>query len=203
MKPIRIAIFASGRGSNAMALIQKAQILAESLQIVFVLTDQPAAEVIEKAQGAGVRTIVVPKTSDKAHHEGEILKHIFDHQIDWIFLAGYMRLISADFLKKFSDRVGGHSQVVNIHPSLLPAYPGMDSIARAFHDGVSESGVTIHLVDDGMDTGKVLLQEALQISQGENLESFEKRIHQLEHRLYAQFLQDVGLQKQATQKFKV
>ena len=201
MSLVKIAIFASGRGSNAVALIQKAQTLPDKVQISFVLTDRPQAGVLEKAQALGVPTQIVSRTGTKEDHEAEILKIINEHQIDWIFLAGYMRLLSPTFLSTFSGWTGGASQVVNIHPSLLPAYPGVNSIARAFEDKVLETGVTLHLVDEGMDTGRILRQEKVLLSTETALDILEGQIHSLEHKLYAQFLQDVAFERQATKKF--
>ncbi len=201
MNPIRVAILASGRGSNAVALIEKAKTLRSYVEVCFVLSDKAGAGVLEKAQALGVPTYVVAKTSDKTQHEQAILEKIREHKVDWILLAGYMRLLSADFLKKFSNWVGQASQIVNVHPSLLPHYPGVDPIGRAYRDRVAQSGVTIHLVDEGMDTGRILLQESLLLNFQEELSHFEERIHQLEHRLYTRFLQEIGEGVRPTRRF--
>ncbi|WP_374074795.1 phosphoribosylglycinamide formyltransferase [Bdellovibrio bacteriovorus] len=203
MRPPRIAIFASGKGSNAMALIKKAKSCSlEQIEISFVLSDKVAAPVLEKAKQEGVRTYLVEKKQDRKTHEAEILNLLREHRVDWIFLAGYMRLISPDFLNQFSEWHSGASQIVNIHPSLLPAYPGVDSIARAYHDKVPLSGVSIHLVDDGMDTGLILAQESIVLSQQESLESWEARIHELEHRLYTGFLESLATAQRKTVYFQ-
>ncbi|MNK06215.1 Phosphoribosylglycinamide formyltransferase [compost metagenome] len=201
MKPVRVAIFASGTGSNAMALIQKSRSL-KGLEIGFVLSDKTTAPVLAKAQASGVRTYLVEKKTDRAAHEHQVLGLLKEHHIDWVLLAGYMRLLSSDFLKTFSAWHGGASQVVNIHPSLLPAYPGVDSIARAFNDGVSESGVTLHLVDEGMDTGTVLNQGALPLMAGETLDRWALKIHDLEHRMYTEFLESLALKQRSTSYFE-
>ncbi|MEK2646406.1 phosphoribosylglycinamide formyltransferase [Bdellovibrio sp. BCCA] len=203
MRPPRIAIFASGKGSNAMALIQKAKVFSEGqVEISFVLSDKTDALVLEKAKNDGIRTYLVPKRSDKKSHEKEILGLVREHRIDWIFLAGYMRLLSADFLKTFSEWHNGASQVVNIHPSLLPAYPGVDSIARAYQDEVPLSGVSIHLVDEGMDTGLILAQESLVRNSQDSLEAWEARIHELEHRMYTGFLESLATFQRRTVYFQ-
>lgn len=189
MRPLRIAIFASGTGSNAMALCKKAQGFSpEQLEMSFVLSDKSEAPVLQKAKDINVRTYLVEKKKDRSTHEQEILKVLREHRIDWIFLAGYMRLISSTFLQQFSQWHGGASQIVNIHPSLLPAYPGVDSIARAHRDRVSETGVTLHLVDEGMDTGMILKQEAVSLNAQDSVEAWAQKIHELEHRIYTGFL---------------
>ncbi|KYG62001.1 phosphoribosylglycinamide formyltransferase [Bdellovibrio bacteriovorus] len=203
MRPVRIAIFASGTGSNAMALVAKAQELSkEKIEIAFILSDKPAAPVLEKAKNAGVRTYLVEKKADRKAHEAEVLSLLHEYHVDWIFLAGYMRLLSADFIQHFRQWHEGAEQIVNIHPSLLPAYPGVDSIARAFSDSVKESGVTLHLVDEGMDTGRILVQEIVCRSQDSTLPAWTQQFHEVEHRLYSQFLENVALGRQPTVYFK-
>jgi phosphoribosylglycinamide formyltransferase-1 len=183
----RIAIFASGNGSNAEALMKRAVDLSQ-VEISFVLSDQPGAGVLARAEKFGVKTYVVPKEATKGAQEKKTLALLEEHKIQWIFLAGYMRLLSANFLGKFAEMTGDALRVVNIHPSLLPAYPGIDSIARAYNDCVGESGVTLHFVDEGMDTGKVIRQEKVTLGSYESLLEWQTRIHALEHQMYTDFL---------------
>lgn len=201
MNRIKIAIFASGTGSNAEALMKKAQSL-DSLEISFVLSDKEQAPVLEKARNLGVHTYLVKKQSDRQEHEQRILHLLREHHTDWVLLAGYMRLLSADFLQTFSNWHGGTSQVVNIHPSLLPAYPGVDSIRRAYEDRVEESGVTLHLVDEGMDTGSQLMQSRLSLGADETLSDWSARFHKLEHQTYTRFLQLVAMGQIPTSPFQ-
>lgn len=201
MKPVKVAIFASGTGSNALALMKKSKELAQ-LEISFVLSDKSQAGVLEKARSENVPTFVVEKKMDKASHEREILGILKAHQVDWICLAGYMRLISADFLNTFSSWHQGAPQIVNIHPSLLPAYPGVDSIARAHQDAVAKTGVTLHFVDEGMDTGALICQESLNLEKGESLESLASRMHRLEHKIYTDFLVSLASGERKTVYFQ-
>jgi phosphoribosylglycinamide formyltransferase-1 len=113
-----------------------------------------------------------------------------------------MRLLSADFLQSLADRHNGHSQVVNIHPSLLPAYPGKDSLERAFADKVEQSGVTLHLVDEGMDTGAVLKQVTQSLNGLNAFSDFKASIHRLEHQIYTEFLEQIVTGQIATHFFK-
>lgn len=198
---MRIAIFASGSGSNAEALIRKASDLGD-IQIEFILSDKKDAFVLERAKKLGVTAYVVEKTSTRENHEQEILKLVDEHQIDWILLAGYMRLISPEFLQALKERHEGHAQLINIHPSLLPAYPGTESIQRAYQDQVPASGVSIHYVDEGVDTGPLLAQEKVTLAAGETLESFATRIHALEHRMYEKILERISRQELITRTYK-
>lgn len=193
MKPIRVAIFASGTGSNAEALMKKMNEngLQQLGKIEFVLSDRKGALVLEKAAQHDVKFYLVEKPVDRASQENEILKLIDLHHIDWVFLAGYMRIISGDFLKAMANRHQGKFQVVNIHPSLLPDYPGANSLERAYEDKVNESGVTLHYVDEGMDTGPLIAQEKVQIHAEDSFSDFKSRIHALEHKMYTKFLEQI------------
>nr|BFD68148.1 phosphoribosylglycinamide formyltransferase [Bdellovibrio sp. HAGR004] len=198
MRPPRIAILASGTGSNAQALIRKAQDLGtDKLEIIFVLSDQEEAPVLEKARDLGVPAFLRMKFADRRTHEESILMLLKEHRIDWVLLAGYMRLLSPYFIKTLQSWHQGASQVVNIHPSLLPAYPGLDSIARAYADQVSESGVTLHLVDDGMDTGPILRQQRI-LRGPETLPEWTAQFHRVEHQIYGAFLADIAEGHQKT-----
>lgn len=198
MRPVRVALLASGTGTNAQALMRKAQELGpQKVEISFVLSDKAQAPVIEKAQALAVPCYVKVKTSDRRAHEEAILQVLHEHRVDWIFLAGYMRLLSPFFLQTFQKWHQQASQVVNIHPSLLPAYPGVDSISRAYQDRVSESGVSLHLVDEGMDTGPLLRQQKIALGQ-ETLSEWAAKFHQIEHRLYTDFLAEVATGTQKT-----
>jgi phosphoribosylglycinamide formyltransferase-1 len=200
MNSVRVAIFASGTGSNAEALIKKMQLMGRSVEFVF--SDQAAAGVLTKAHALNTKTYVIEKNQDRKQHEQEVLKLLLQHQIDWVLLAGYMRLLSADFLKSLADRHGGHAQVVNIHPSLLPAYPGKDSLERAYADKVEQSGVTLHLVDEGMDTGTILKQVAVPLKGFNAFGDFKTDIHRLEHKIYTEFLEQIVKGEIATHSFK-
>lgn len=192
MRPLRVAIFASGTGSNAEALIHQALELRDAVKISFVLSDQPQAGVLARAEALNVPTYVVPRRGDRITQESEILNLLREHAIDWIFLAGYMRLLSADFLNAFCEMNEGRTQVVNIHPSLLPAYPGKDSIRRAFEDAVPVSGVTLHFVDQGLDTGPIISQLSLPRRGDETLQEWAQAFHRLEHQVYCHFLRELA-----------
>lgn len=176
---MRVAVFASGNGSNFQAIAEAFQNHPE-IEIVFVFSDKPDSFVLQRAEKFHLPTLCLePKQfENKQAFEEKILEHLQAQQVDWIILAGYMRLIGMTLLQPYEHKI------INIHPSLLPAYPGKDSILKAYQAGEMETGVTIHYVDAGMDSGPIIVQEKLKINQQESLEDLEDRIHQLEHRIY-------------------
>ncbi|KIQ94090.1 Phosphoribosylglycinamide formyltransferase [Anoxybacillus thermarum] len=190
----RIAIFASGSGTNFQAIVdavKKGDIQAE---VALLVCDRPRAKVIERAIREHVPLFVFnPKQYEtKQQFEREILKQLQQKEIEWIVLAGYMRLIGSTLLQAYPNKI------VNIHPSLLPAFPGKDAIGQAYRYGVKVTGVTVHYVDEGMDTGPIIAQQALYIYDGEPLESVERRIHEIEHTLYPQVIQQLLTEKGST-----
>ncbi len=177
-----IAIFASGAGTNAINLIEASRRRSD-IVVAAVIVDNPASPLPGLLQD---RFPFIPvhqvsaKGRTKAEFEQEIVAHLADAGVEWILLAGYMRLIGPVLLRAFPNRI------INIHPSLLPAYPGLHAYERAFADGVAESGVTIHLVDSGMDTGAVLLRAPFPRLPGDSLHDFITRGKALEWTLYPQ-----------------
>lgn len=177
---MRLAVLASGSGSNFQALADSKELKAAGVSIVCLFCNVPGARVVERAQKAGIPVEVL---SHKDYHIREefdraVLERLARHKPDLIALAGYMRMLSPKFLEAYPDRV------LNIHPALLPSFPGVHGIKDAWDYGVKVTGVTLHLVDGGMDTGPIVLQEALPVQEGESLEALEERIHAIEHRLY-------------------
>lgn len=181
---IRILIFASGNGSNAEALIRKAQ-ASSFVQVAGVVTNNSQAQVIQRASDLKVASFIIDQKifPDQKLQEQEMLRIAKTHQVDWIFLAGYMKLLSKNFIQSFLK-----NRIVNIHPSLLPQYPGTKSIERAYQDQVEFSGVTLHYVDEGMDTGKIIRQEKVPC-RGLSMEEFSAKMHQQEHEMYTEFLE--------------
>lgn len=194
---INIAIFASGSGSNAQALIEKAHLLGK--QISCLITDQIAAGVIQKAQQLDTPVYVIPFTRSKDHsypedkklHEKKILDILKERKVNWIFLAGYMRILSQSFLQEFYNNQTHKYNVINIHPSLLPAFPGKQAYKDAYETNVKESGITVHFVDDGIDTGPIIAQEKFSRKESDSLEDFSSRGLALEHKLYPHILEQL------------
>lgn len=187
---MRVAILASGNGSNFEALAHQFQAGLLPGELAFVFSDHHDAYVLERARRLNVRafSFEVKEFENKAAYEEALLQLLQEQQIDLIVLAGYMRIIGQTLLSHYSNRI------LNIHPSLLPSFPGLHGIKDAYEYGVKVTGVTVHLVDDGVDTGPIIAQEPVMILPEDSLEFLEEKIHQTEHRLYPKVLRDVLLQ---------
>ena len=187
---MRVAILASGNGSNFEALAHQFQAGLLPGELAFVFSDHHNAYVLERARRLNVRafSFEVKEFENKAAYEKALLQLLQEQEIDLIVLAGYMRIIGKTLLSHYSNRI------LNIHPSLLPSFPGLHGIKDAYEYGVKVTGVTVHLVDDGVDTGPIIAQEPVMILPEDSLESLEEKIHQTEHRLYPKVLRDVLLQ---------
>ncbi|NJJ40509.1 phosphoribosylglycinamide formyltransferase [Paenibacillus apii] len=177
----RIAVFASGQGSNfaALAQAQREGRLGGGV-IELLVSDRPEAPVAQRAQEAGIPSLLLrPKDFDsREQYEARIVEELKQRDIGLIVLAGYMRLITPVLLAPYEGRI------VNIHPSLLPAFAGKDAIGQALDYGVKLTGVTVHFVDGGMDTGPVIAQRALAVEDGDTADSLAERIHRIEYELY-------------------
>lgn len=182
---VKIVILASGSGSNAESIIRYAQ-AHNTFKVASVISDKSEALVLQRAKNLQIETETVVKSKDetKASFEQRLAQTIQKHQPDWIVLAGFMKLLSKDFLINFYDQKIKQFKVVNIHPSLLPHFPGKEAYEQSFKSGMSEYGCTIHFVDEGMDTGKMIYQERLKKIEGEDFESFKARGLAAENRLY-------------------
>lgn len=190
-KKPRVAVFASGNGSNFQAIVDAVASGELYAEVVAVVSDKPESYVVERAKKAGISVIAYRHKdfSSKSLYEEKILQELLTLQVEWLLLAGYMRLIGNTLLAAYP------SQIVNIHPSLLPSFPGLDAIGQALAHGVKVTGVTIHLVDAGMDTGPILAQQSVDI-EGCDRELAEQRIHAIEHGLYTKTLQQLWSSKE-------
>jgi len=182
MRAFRMAVFASGRGSNFQALVDAQQSGALGGEISILVCDKPQAPVVELANAANVEVFAFqPKEyASKEDYEREIAAELQQRGVELIVLAGYMRLLSPSFVEFYKGRI------INIHPSLLPAFPGKDAIGQALAYGVKMTGVTVHFVDGGMDTGPVIAQKAVEIKEGDTAETLAERIHAVEQKLYSE-----------------
>lgn len=171
-----VAVFASGNGSNFES-ITRANL---PINLSLVVCDKPHAKVIERAHNHGIETFVLElkNCADKTDYETQILEQLHQHDIDFIILAGYMKIIHATLLNAFPQKI------INIHPAYLPNFPGKDGIGDAYKAGVSETGVTVHYVDEGVDTGHIIRQQKVPRYKSDSLEDLETRIHSVEHVLY-------------------
>ena len=177
---IHIVILASGEGTNAENIINFAKREKNNFCVDCVVTDNPKAGVIRRCRAHKVPIYIVPK-QEKSLHEKAILQTLEPYCVDILCLAGFTRILSKEFLEQF-DRV------LNIHPSFLPEFPGLKSFERAFESGQSYSGITVHYVDQGVDTGKILVQEKFTRTPEDTFESFKEKGKMLEKKLYPKAL---------------
>lgn len=192
---IKVAIFASGTGTNFDALYQHIQASTLPIQVMLLVSDQPTALVVTKAQAVGVPVWAQTVTSfpDKQAFEQAALEALQTAAVDWILLAGYMRIVTNVLLTAYPQHI------LNIHPALLPLFPGRHGIEDAYAAGVAETGVTVHYVDAGIDSGPIIAQEHVAILKDEDVDHLAQRIHQVEHRLFfASFLQALVAQGDLT-----
>ena len=189
MKPLRLLLLASGRGSHAVNLIQATRDGRIDGTVVRLVSDRPEASALESARQLGVPTEVLEPVRPGARlapeAEARLLEIVTEDAPDLIALCGFMRLLRKSFL----DRVS--SPVLNVHPSLLPAFPGLEPQRRAVESGAATTGVTVHRVDAGMDSGPILLQASTPILPGETAEALAERLLPIEHRLYVEAIQRI------------
>ncbi|ATH07812.1 hypothetical protein BIY24_07575 [Halobacteriovorax marinus] len=177
-----IAIFASGRGTNALNIVNFVEQNCSGLRVVCLICDLDDAPVLNLLRGRGVDLRVISsKGLSKEEHEQRIWSALDSFNIDWILLAGYMRILSKEFIAKGIP-------IVNIHPSLLPLYPGLHSYKKSFESRDEFSGATIHLVDEGVDTGAIILQKKFPRLRSDSFDQFRRRGLENEYELYRLFL---------------
>lgn len=181
----KIAVFASGSGTNFQAIIDAIKSGAVDASIQLLVCDHKEAYCVKRAEAANIPvfTFTAKEYENKAAYEKAILEKLHEHEVEFIALAGYMRLIGDTLLSAYQGRI------VNIHPSLLPSFPGKDAIGQALAAGVNVTGVTIHYVDEGMDTGPIIDQQSVNVDENDTLESLAEKIHAVEHKLYPAVLQ--------------
>jgi phosphoribosylglycinamide formyltransferase-1 len=181
---LKTAILISGRGSNMQALIEACRAPDAPAEIVLVLSNEPAAAGLARAASAGIRTAVVPHRdyATRAEFDGALDRALKAAGAELICLAGFMRLLTPGFVAAWRDRM------INIHPSLLPAFPGLDIHARVLAAGVRFSGCTVHFVRHETDTGPIILQAAVPVRQDDTPESLAARVLEAEHRIYPEAL---------------
>jgi phosphoribosylglycinamide formyltransferase-1 len=183
----KIAIFASGAGTNFQAIIDAIEAGNLTAEIAILVTDKPDCFAVQRALCHNIPVFsFIPKNyASKEEYEKEIAFFLIEKNISLIVLAGYMRLIGEILLSAF------HNRIINIHPALLPAFPGKNGIQQAYDYGVKIFGVTVHYIDAGIDTGKIIAQECFEAEGNETLQEIEEKIHQIEHQLYPKVIKEV------------
>jgi phosphoribosylglycinamide formyltransferase-1 len=180
-KEHKIAILISGRGSNMMALIDAVRDgIIPDAEIVLVISDKADARGLDLAKQRGIEAIAIERRGrSREEHENEIIAALRERRVDLVCLAGYMRLLSPCFVEAFRGRI------LNIHPSLLPAFPGLDAQRQALEHGAKVSGCTVHYVDETLDGGSIIAQRTVPVLEGDTVETLSARILEQEHKLYA------------------
>jgi phosphoribosylglycinamide formyltransferase 1 len=175
---MNVGVLASGAGTNLQTLLDQLH-GRDGVRIVAVASDKPQAPALERARAAGVAGAVfpLPISADREARDGNMATWLLAQQVELVVLAGYMQLLSRSFLRCFPGRV------INVHPALLPAFPGLKAVHQAVAYGVKVFGVTVHFVDEGVDTGPVILQRALELPDADDPEQVLARLHPIEHEL--------------------
>jgi len=183
----RIAILISGRGSNMVALADAVRDgTIPNAEVAIVISDKRDAAGLESASKRGIETLVIERGArTRQEHDREIVSALMARQIDLVCLAGYMRVLSSEFIDAYRGRI------LNIHPSLLPAFPGLDAQRQALEHGAKQSGCTVHFVDETLDGGPIVAQREVPINDDDTVESLSARILIEEHKLYAEAVANV------------
>ncbi|MEO8574184.1 MAG: phosphoribosylglycinamide formyltransferase [Pyrinomonadaceae bacterium] len=185
---MKIGILISGRGSNMVALVDavKSGEIPDSV-VVIVVSDKPNAPGIAKAHERGVETLVIERRGrSRQDHDAEIIAELRKRNVELVCLAGYMRLLSKDFVRAFENRI------VNIHPSLLPAFPGLNVQQQAIDAGAEVSGCTVHFVNEDLDAGPIILQRAVEVKDDDTAETLAARILEQEHGAYVEAVRQIA-----------
>ena len=185
--PFRVGVLASGAGTNLQAILDQLQ-GGGQVEVVAVGSDKPTAQALERGARAGIETAVFERGAypDREARDLAMAEWLDGRDVQLVVLAGYMQLLSAAFVRRFANRI------INVHPALLPAFPGIGSIEKALEHGVRITGVTIHYVDEGVDSGPILLQRPVPVPADRDLGALEEAIHATEHALLPQAIRMIA-----------
>ena len=178
MGTFRVAVLASGTGTNLQAILDALH-GRDDIEVVGVASNKPGARALERAAEAGVDTAVFPRSDhgNRIERDAAMAEWLTTRDVELVVLAGYMELLSAEFVRRFPNRI------VNVHPALLPSFPGLDAVGQALEHGVSVTGVTVHFVDEGVDSGPIILQRPVAVPYTRDRSRLEREIHEVEHQL--------------------
>jgi phosphoribosylglycinamide formyltransferase-1 len=186
--PLRIGVLASGRGSNLQAIIDAIEAGRLKCELAIVVSDRADAQALERARKHGGKAVFVnPREHpDRVNFDRAVLAPLAEHRVELVCLAGFMRILTPSFIAAYRNRI------MNIHPALLPAFPGLHAQRRALEHGVKVSGATVHFVDEGVDTGPIILQAAVPVLAADTEETLSARILEQEHQIYPRAIQLVA-----------
>lgn len=176
----RLGVLVSGTGTNLQAILDATGTKDYPAEVAIVISNVAGAPALKRAEKKGIPTAVIPhdRYETREEFEREIAGKLESQKVDLVILAGFMRILTPFFVRLYPNRI------MNIHPALLPAFPGTHAIERAWKEKVPVTGVTVHLVDEGTDTGPIVLQEEVPVEPGMSIEGLEAKVHKVEHRLY-------------------
>ncbi len=184
---IVLGVLASGNGSNLQAIIDNIKSGKLDAKLGCIISDNPDAFALKRAKESGVPAYYINPGSHKTYleteRELEYMKCLQEHKVELICLAGFMRILHSDFLRTFKDRI------INIHPALLPSFPGLHAQRQAFEYGAKITGATVHFIDEGVDTGPIIIQRAVEVDDNDTAEKLAQRILKVEHQIYSEAIQ--------------
>jgi phosphoribosylglycinamide formyltransferase-1 len=178
----------SGTGSNLQAILDAIAAGTLNARVKVVISNRAGVQALERARAAGVSALTIPHKDfpSRESFDRALVSALREAEVDWIALAGFMRVLTPEFLRAFPGRI------INIHPALLPAFPGVDAAQQALDYGVKITGCTVHFVDQGVDSGKIIAQRAVLVEAGDDLATLAGRIHGAEHELFVAVLRDIA-----------
>ncbi|HEX6764729.1 MAG TPA: phosphoribosylglycinamide formyltransferase [Polyangiaceae bacterium] len=183
-----LGVLVSGNGTNLQAILDAVRRGSLDARVRCVISNKPEAFALERARKAGVVALSIPhkEFATREAFDETVLRALRDHGVEWLVLAGFMRVLTPGFLRAFSGRV------VNVHPALLPSFPGVNALRQALEHGVKVTGCTVHFVDDGVDSGPIIAQRAVPVLAGDDEASLGARVHAAEHELLVAVLGDIA-----------
>ena len=187
-EPLKLGVLVSGNGSNLQAILDAIAGGALHAEVKIVISSKPDVPALERAAKAQVPALALPhkQFSSREEFDRALVGALRNAGVDWIVLAGFMRVLTNEFLSAFAGRI------VNIHPALLPAFPGVNAVQQALDYGVKVTGCTVHYVDHGVDTGKIIAQRAIAVLPNDSHDSLATRMHAAEHELFVSVLRDIA-----------
>jgi len=186
--PLSLGVLVSGVGSNLQAILDAISAGTLNARVEVVIANRVGVQALDRARDAGIRALTIPhkEFTSREAFDRALVSALREAEVNWVVLAGFMRVLTPEFLDAFAGRI------INIHPSLLPAFPGVDAAQQALDYGVKLTGCTVHFVDQGVDSGKIIAQRAVPVETSDDLSSLAARIHAAEHELFVDVLREIA-----------
>jgi phosphoribosylglycinamide formyltransferase 1 len=186
--PLELGVLVSGTGSNLQAILDAIAAGTLNALVKVVISNRPGVQALERARAAGVRALTIPHKDfpSREAFDRALVSALREAEVSWVVLAGFMRVLTPEFLAAYPGRI------INIHPALLPAFPGVDAAKQALEYGVKITGCTVHFVDAGVDSGRIIAQRAVAVAVGDDLATLAARIHDAEHELFVAVLREIA-----------